>query len=97
LIICVTMGGNTPDFLSGSEMVSPPAMLARDSMTASWTTRLPDVLAVISRPSRIATPDDTSVPSVRVNRAMAALRWSGPTIGMRRMILSMTSWPCGVL
>ena len=36
-------------------------------------TRLPDVLAVISRPSKIETPDEISVPSVRVKRDTANL------------------------
>ena len=52
-IIEITIGGNTFDFSSGAAMVSPPAIDARDSMIASWMTRLPAVLAVISRPSRI--------------------------------------------
>ena len=47
---------------------------------------LPDVLAVMSRPSRIGTPDAISVDSVRQNRATAILRMIGPRIGIFSMI-----------
>jgi len=43
---------------SGAAIVSPPAIEARDSMTALWITMLPAVRAVISSPSRIDTPDE---------------------------------------
>ncbi len=62
-------------------MVSPPAMEARESITASWMTRFPAVFAVISSPSRMETPEETRVPRVRVNRATAAFRWRSPKIG----------------
>ena len=42
---------------------------------------LPAVRAVMSRPSRIGTPDAISVDSVRQNRATAILRRIGPRIG----------------
>src|SRR2546426_2443387 len=77
------MGGNTLDFCSGPAMVSPPAMDARDSITALWITMLPAVRAVISRPSRIDTPDEMRVPSVRVKRDTAALRSTSPSTGVR--------------
>ena len=48
---------------------------------ASSTMALPEVLAVISRQSRIGTPLAISVAMVRVNRATAILRNSGPMIG----------------
>src|SRR5438552_13849099 len=56
-IIEITIGGNTLDLASGAEIVSPPAIEARDSITALWITMLPAVRAVISRPSRMDTPD----------------------------------------
>jgi hypothetical protein len=37
-------------------------------------TRLPAVFAVISRPSRMLTPDEISVPNVRVKRETADFR-----------------------
>jgi hypothetical protein len=40
-------------------------------MTVRSTTRLPAERAVMSRPSRIGTPEEMSVPSVRVKRATA--------------------------
>jgi hypothetical protein len=49
------------------------------------------------RASRIGTPEETSVPSVRVKRATAAFRMSGPKTGMRRRSRSMTTCPCSVL
>src|SRR5438067_10151720 len=67
-IIEITIGGNTFDLASGAAIVSPPAIDARDSMTALWITMFPAVRAVISRPSRIDTPEEMRVPSVRVNR-----------------------------
>jgi hypothetical protein len=93
LIICTTMGGKTPEALSGSEMVAPPAIEERDFITASCTTRLPAVRAVISSPSRIDTPEEISVPSVRVKRDTADLRISGPSTGARSSIRSITSCP----
>src|SRR5690349_12552514 len=92
----MTIGGKTFDFLSGAEMVSPPAIDARDSMIASWMTRLPDVFAVISRPSRIDTPDEISVPRVRVKRDTADLRTTSPRIGRRSSSLSTAIVPAGV-
>ena len=44
----ITIGGNTLDFCSGAAIVSPPAIEARDSITALWITWLPAVRAVIS-------------------------------------------------
>jgi len=90
------MGGNTLDRSSGAAMVSPPAIEARDSMTASCTTRLPAVLAVISRPSRMLTPDEISVPSVRVKRDTADLRTTSPSTGAFSIRLSMVFWPAVV-
>jgi hypothetical protein len=45
-------------------------MDCRLSITASWITRLPEVRAVISSPSRMLTPEERRVPSVRVKREM---------------------------
>ena len=66
-------------------------------MTALWITMLPAVRAVISRPSRIETPDEISVPSVRVKRETADLRSRSPSTGSFSNSLSMLSFPDGVL
>ena len=51
------------------------------------TTALPEVRAVMSKPSRIGTPLEISVPSVRVKRATAILRISIPISGsFNRMV-----------
>ena len=57
---------------------------------------LPAVLAVMSRPSRIGTPDAISVDSVRQNRATAILRMIGPSIGSFSTMPSMTRRPLSV-
>ena len=44
--------------------------------------RLPADLATISSASRIGTPEESIVPSVRVKRATATLRMSGPNSGI---------------
>src|SRR3989442_14624418 len=77
-IMEMAIGGNTLDFASGWAIVSPPAIEARESITALWITMFPAVRAVISRPSRIDTPDEISVPRVRVNRDTADLRSTAP-------------------
>ncbi len=51
-------------------------------------TRLPAVFAQMSSASRIGTPDEISVPSVRVKRATATLRSSEPKTGIFRKIAS---------
>src|SRR2546430_11191926 len=93
----MTIGGKTFDCCSGAAIVSPPAIDARDSMTALWITMLPAVRAVISRPSRIETPDEISVPSVRVKRETADLRSRSPSTGSLSSSLSILSFPDGVL
>ena len=92
----MTIGGKTWDFFSGAEIVSPPAIDARDSMIASWITRLPEVFAVISRPSRMLTPDAISVPRVRVKRDTADFRSTSPSTGIRSIKRSMVSLPPSV-
>jgi hypothetical protein len=67
--------------MSGSEIVRPLEMLARATMIACSITLLPAVRAVMRSASRIGTPEETSVPSVRVKRATAAFRMSGPKTG----------------
>ena len=62
-------------------MFLPSEIFARAYMIASSMTTLPAVLATISSASRIGTPDESSVPSVRVKRATAILRSTGPMIG----------------
>ena len=92
----MTIGGNTFERSSGAAMVSPPAMDWRDSMTALCTTWLPAVLAVISRPSRIDTPELISVPSVRVKRDTADFRITSPRTGALSSRPSIWSLPAGV-
>ncbi len=77
-------------------MVSPPAIECREDMIASWMTRFPAVRAVISRPSRIETPEDTRVPRVRVKRDTADLRSRSPRTGDRSSAPSTTFRPSGV-
>ncbi len=57
---------------------------------------LPAVRAVMSRPSRIGTPDAISVDSVRQNRATAIFRRMGPRIGIFSVIASTTRRPFSV-
>src|SRR5688572_27168831 len=52
------------------------------------TILLPELLATMSSASRIGTPDDRSVPSVRVKRAITIFRSTLPTMGALRMIRS---------
>ena len=80
--------------LSGSASVPPAVTCWRACMTAFSTTRLPAARAVMSRPSRIGTPDEISVPSVRVKRATATLRISMPTTGTlsRKVSMAMLPW-----
>ena len=82
---------------SGSAMVLPWLMLSRVAMTAFSTTRLPAVRAVISKPERIGTPLEMSVPSVRVKRATAPLRITVPSTGIFKSRRSMTRRPASVL
>src|SRR5437763_16633246 len=96
-IIEITIGGNTLDLASGAAIVSPPAIEARDSITALWITMLPAVRAVISRPSRIDTPDEISVPSVRGKREPADLRSRAPSTGMHSINSSLRGVADGVL
>ena len=65
-------------------------------MTASSMTALPDVRAVISRPSRIGTPELMSVASVRQNRATAIFRRMSPRIGIFSIVPSTTRLPPSV-
>ena len=61
------------------------------------TITLPAVFATMSSASRIGTPEASSVPSVRVNRATAIFCITGPMIGMRRMSLWKKRFPFGDL
>ena len=65
-------------------------------MIASAITLLPAVRAVISRPPRMGTPEEMSVPSVRVKRATEPLSRTSPSTGMRIMNRSTTRWPFSV-
>src|SRR5438874_2380848 len=97
LIIWHTMGGKTLLSMSGSAIVCPLEMLCRAFMMACSTTLLPAVRAVMVSASRMGTPEETSVPRVRVKRATADFRMRGPKIGTRSRARSIATWPCSVL
>ena len=61
----MTIEGNTSVSPSGSLMVLPSSTDLRVAMIASSTIELPAVFAVMVRPSRIGTPDEVRVESVR--------------------------------
>ena len=92
-IIWTTIVGNTSVSASGSLMVLPSSTDLRVAMIASSMIALPAVRAVICRPSRIGTPDDVSVESVRQKRATAILRMSMPRIGIFNTVPSITRLP----
>jgi hypothetical protein len=71
-------------------------MLVRVFWMASSMTALPAVRAVMSRPSRIGTPEESSVDSVRQKRATAILRMIIPRIGSLSTMASITYRPAGV-
>ena len=62
-------------------------------MMESSIIALPAVFAVISRPSRIGTPEEMSVASVRQNLATATFFSSSPRIGSLSMMRSITRRP----
>ena len=68
---------------SGAAIVSPRSMRLRTVRMAPSMMALPDVLAVMSRPSRIGTPELISVDSVRQNRATATFLKIMPSSGRR--------------
>src|SRR5207244_12611688 len=91
------MLGKTPDSLNGSTIVRPSSIAFRTFIKASSRTALPDVRAVIAKPSRMGTPDVIRVPKVRVKRATAILRSSMPRIGRLSKSLSKAYLPLGCL
>jgi hypothetical protein len=96
-IICTTIVGNTFDAASGSTMVRPSEIAFFTFRMASSMIALPAVLAVMSRQSRIGTPLAINVAMVRVNRATAILRMSGPKTGAFNTKPSTLCRPSGVL
>ena len=74
-------------------MVIPPSTPLRTAMIASSTMALPAVRAVISRPSRMGTPEEISVARVRQNRATAIFCMRMPRIGILSTIRSTTRRP----
>src|SRR6188474_1453141 len=64
-IICTTIGGKTSVSPRGSLMVLPSSTDLRVAMMASSMMELPAVRAVICRPSRMGTPEEVNVESVR--------------------------------
>ena len=93
LIICTTMDGKTPVSSRGPAMVLPSSMLLRVAMMASSMIAFPEVRAVISRPSRIGTPDWIRVPRVRQKRATEILRIRSPSTGSFRVNWSICRRP----
>ena len=91
------MGGNTVEVFRGSVIVPPAVTTARVVSTAFSTTLLPAVRAVIRRPSRMGTPEEMSVPRVRVNRATATFRIRTPNTGSLSRSASITICPASVL
>src|SRR5688572_21636470 len=91
------MGGKTLLSFSGSAIFRPWLILTRLSIMAFSMTLLPAVLAVIARPSRIGTPELSSIAMFWENRATATLRSRSPIIGIRSIILSMFMRPWSVL
>ena len=96
LIICTTMGGIRPVSMSGVDMSLPSEMRARTNMMPSCTTTLPAVLPTISMASRMGTPEESSVPMVRVKRATTVLRKTWPKMGSLSSIASQASRPLRV-
>ena len=66
------MFGKTLESFRGSTIVLPPSTLFRVSRIASSTIALPAVRAVMSRLSRIGTPEEVRVARVRQKRATAS-------------------------
>ena len=89
-IIWQTMGGNCSVRVSGSARLLPSSTSFRTMRMASSITALPAVRAVMSRDSRIATPELRSVPRVRQNRATAIFRSRRPMAGS--LSISLSSW-----
>ena len=76
-------------------MVRPSSMALRTFISASSSTALPEVRAVMARPSRMGTPEVIRVPRVRVKRATAIFLSSIPMTGACNRILSVAYRPCG--
>ena len=96
-IICTTIGGKTFVSASGSAMFLPSEIFARTYMMPSSMILLPAVFATMSSASRIGTPEESIVPSVRVKRATATLRTSGPKTGILSTNACHFSRPRGLL
>ena len=74
-------------------MVSPWLMDRAVASMAFWSTLLPAVRAVISRPCRMGTPEPMNVPRVRVKRDTDPFRTTLPMMGTLRNSLSVSSSP----
>ncbi len=95
-IICTTIGGNTPVSISGSAIVRPSRTFSAVSWIADSTITLPDAFPTMSIASRMGTPEPSRVPSVRVKRATAIFRITGPMMGKVRNALCQNRFPPGV-
>ena len=76
------MVSTTPLCRSGPAMLSPSRIESWTWPSARDTTALPTVSRVMFRASRIGTPEEISVPSVRANLAIAVRLVMLPIIGM---------------
>ena len=85
-----TMGGKTPEASSGAVMVSPSFTLSCTPAMALLMMTLPAVSLTIVRACKMGTPLLTSVPRVRVKRAMATRLMTGPNTGILSWSLSQT-------
>jgi len=69
-------------------MVRPSSIALRTFISASSRTLLPEVRAVMDKPSSMGTPEVMSVPSVRVKRATAIFFSRMPITGSLSSIAS---------
>ena len=93
----ITMGGKTFEASRGAVIVSPSFTLSCTAVTAFPTITFPEVSFTIVSACKIGTPLLTSVPKVRVNRAIATLLTTGPKTGTISLNLSNIRLPSLVL
>ena len=74
------------------ETMPTPACRSTLGVSDRETTTLPAVSRVMLSACRIGTPEVTRVPRVRLNRAIAVLRWMSPMIGNLSVSRSIRRW-----
>ena len=82
---------------SGSAMLLPTLILDGKCWMPASITTMPAVRAQMASASRMGTPDCSSVPSVRVKRATAILRSTGPMMGSLSIVEWTVRFPPGAL